>query len=109
MKILPKDGILHLHPHTRSLNLSCTVRELSTEKINPFQLKWYHNHREITSPHLKKKFFFEENRAELILFLEHFIRNHSDVFQCIYENGKARKYVRILPSTSSGISIFILE
>lgn len=98
MIILPKDGIIHINPHDHSLNLSCTVRELSTEKINPFKLKWYHNNREITSLYLKKKFFFNENQATLILFLDHLLHNHSDVFKCIYDNGKASKHVRILSS-----------
>ena len=102
MFILPKDGIIHVNPHDHSLNLSCTVRELSTEKINPFKLKWYQNNREITSLYLKKKFFFNENQATLILFLDHLLHNHSDVFKCIYDNGKASKHVRILSSTSSG-------
>jgi hypothetical protein len=101
MKILPQDGLIELDHTERSINLSCTVRELSTQKINPLQIKWYHNNHEIAYKQLKKKYFFHQNQATLILYIHHLLSNDSGLFKCVYDNGKASKDVRIV-STSSG-------
>ena len=101
IKIFPKDGIIELDHFQRSINLSCTVRELSMHTIDPLRLKWYHNNHEIAHPHLKKKYLLHQNQATLILYIHHLFFNDSGLFQCIYDNGKASKDVRVL-YTSSG-------
>ena len=101
MKILPNDGLIELSHPDRSVNLSCTVRELSTQRINPLQIKWYHNAHEIAPKQLRKKYLFHENQATLILYIHHLFGNDTGAFKCVYENGKASRDVRIV-STSAG-------
>jgi hypothetical protein len=101
MKILPKDGVIVLDRIQRSINLSCTVRELSMHTIDPLRIKWYHNDHEITNFRLNKKISSHQNQATLILHIHHLLLNDSGLFKCIYDNGKASKDVQIL-YTSSG-------
>ncbi|CAF4442061.1 unnamed protein product, partial [Rotaria sp. Silwood2] len=42
MKIYPNDGIIELNRYQRSINLSCMVRELPINIIDPLKIKWYH-------------------------------------------------------------------
>lgn len=101
IRILPKDGILELNHLQRSINLSCTVRELSMDTIDPLRIKWYHNNHEIPSSHLIENLSLNKNQATLILDIHHLSINSSGVFKCVYDNGKASKDVRVL-YTSSG-------
>ncbi len=100
MKILPNDGIIELDHIQRSINLSCTVRELSIEKIDPLRIKWYHNNQEITHSHMNKKFVIHRNQATLILYIHHLLSNDSGLFKCVYDNGKASRNVRIFYPSS---------
>ncbi|CAF3767557.1 unnamed protein product [Rotaria sp. Silwood1] len=101
MKILPKDGIIELNHIQRSINLSCTVRELSMHTIDPLRIKWYHNNHEIPNSHLIENLSLHTNQATLILDIHHLSLNDSGLFKCVYDNGKASKDVRIF-YTSSG-------
>ena len=101
MKIYPNDGIIELNRHQHSINLSCTVRELPTNTIDPLKLKWYHNNHEISNAHLTKKVSLHQNQATIILYIHHLSINDSGLFKCVYDNGKASKNVRILYTSSS--------
>jgi hypothetical protein len=106
MKIFPNDGTIELTHHQHSINLSCTVRELSTNPIDPLRLKWYHNKHEInhqTNSHLISK-YPHHNQATLILYIHHLPLNDSGLFKCSYDNGLISKDVQIF-YTSSGKSI----
>lgn len=101
LKIFPKDGFLELDTYHRSINLSCTVHDHPSNTIDSLRLKWYHNNHEIAHTNLKKRFSSQQNHATLILSLHDFFVNNSDLFKCIYDNGKVSKDVRIV-YTSSG-------
>ncbi|CAF1230126.1 unnamed protein product [Adineta steineri] len=101
MKILPNDGIIELNRVQRSINLSCIVREVSMNTIDPLHLKWYHNNHEIKNSHSIEKLFKHENQATLHLYIRHLSFNDSGLFKCVYDNGKASKNVQIF-YTSSG-------
>ncbi|CAF1181888.1 unnamed protein product, partial [Rotaria sp. Silwood1] len=102
MKIYPNDGIIELKNYQRSINLSCTVRELSTNIIDPLKIKWYHNKYHINQHqtlHIINKYPYN-NQATLILYIHNLSLNDSGLFQCIYNNGIISKDVQII-STSS--------
>ena len=101
MKISPNDGIIKLDRIQRSINLSCTVREISMHRIDPLRLKWYHNNHEIRNSYMIEKPSGQENQATLTLTIHHLSLNDSGLFKCVYDNGKASKNVRIF-YTSSG-------
>ncbi|CAF3792500.1 unnamed protein product [Adineta steineri] len=101
MKILPNDGIIELNRVQRSINLSCIVREVSMNTIDPLHLKWYHNNHEIKNSQSIEKLFKHENQATLHLYIRHLSFNDSGLFKCVYDNGKASKNVQIF-YTSSG-------
>ncbi len=106
MKVYPNDGIIELNHFQHSINLSCTVRELPTNTIDPLKLKWYHNKHEINhqrNSHLIHK-YPHHNQATLILYIHHLSLNDSGLFKCIYDNGLLSRDVQII-YTSSGKSI----
>lgn len=103
MKIYPADGIVEFNQHQNPMNLSCTVRELPSQTIDPSKLKWYHNKHEInhkTNSHLLHK-YPTHNQATLTLSIHRLSVNSSGLFQCIYDNGLLSRDVQIIP-TSSG-------
>ena len=105
MKILPNDGIIELNRAQHSINLSCTVRELSSSTIDPLRIKWYHNKQEIShqrNSHLINK-YSHHNQATLTLYIHHLSLNDSGLFKCIYDNGRISKDAQIF-YTSSGKS-----
>jgi len=109
MKISPNDGIIELNHFQRSINLSCTVRELPINKIDPLRIRWYHNKHEINhhrNSHLINK-YSHSNQATLILYINHLSLNHSGLFTCNYDSGLISKDVQIF-FTSSGKSVFIV-
>jgi hypothetical protein len=109
MKIFPNEGIMELNTLQRSINLSCTIRELPTKTIDPLKLKWYHNKHEINhqrNSHLINK-YPHHNQATLILYIHHLSVNDSGLFKCAYDHGLISKDVQIL-YTSSGKSIYLL-
>ena len=106
MNIYPKDGMIELDDFQRSLNLTCTVRELSTHKIDPLRLKWYHKQDEL---HLLRHSHLVHSRshphqASLILSIHPRSPNESGLFRCIYEHGQISKDVHVF-YTSSGKSL----
>jgi hypothetical protein len=107
MKVYPNDGIIELNPFQHSINLSCTVRELPSNAIDPLKLKWYHNKHEINhqkTSHLINK-FPHHNQATLILYIHHLAFNDSGLFKCVYNDELISKDVQII-YTSSGKSIY---
>jgi len=89
MKIYPNDGIIELPYHYRSLNISCSVRELPSNNIDPLELKWFHNNHEIkheTLSHLINK-YPHHNQATLTLHIKHLSLNDSGHFKCVYRNS----------------------
>lgn len=103
MKVTPHDGPLELHPSQRSINLSCTVRELDAQPIDPLKIKWYHNRNEINyqrSSHVENK-YAHNNQATLILYIHNLALNDSGLFTCDYNQGVISKNVQIT-YTSSG-------
>ncbi|CAF0900384.1 unnamed protein product [Rotaria sordida] len=102
MKIFPNDGIIELNPYQRSINLSCTVRELSTNIIDPLKIKWYHNKHHINqhkTSHLINK-YPHNNQATLILNIHNLSLNDSGLFECIYNNDIIGKGVQIFYTSS---------
>jgi len=73
IKIFPNDGIIELDNIQRSINLSCTVRELSMNKIDPLRIKWYHNNHEIANSHMNKKIFFTSKSSNINFIYSSFI------------------------------------
>ena len=105
MKIYPNDGIIELNRHQHSINLSCSVRELPTNIIDPLKLKWFHNNQEINhqrNSHLINK-YPHHNQATLILYIHHLSLNDTGLFKCVYDNRLISKDVQIF-YTSAGIS-----
>ncbi|UJR31597.1 hypothetical protein I4U23_019083 [Adineta vaga] len=102
MKIFPNDGILELHPSQRSFNLSCTVRELHINSMDPLNIIWYHNKHVINhqrNSHLINK-YSHNNQATLILYIHNLSLNDSGLFTCDYNNGLISKNVQILYTSS---------
>ncbi|CAF0733770.1 unnamed protein product [Adineta steineri] len=98
MKILPNDGIIELNHLQRSINLSCTIRELDQNIIDPLKIKWYHNKHEIShqrNSHLINK-YSHNNQATLILYIHNLSTNDSGLFTCNYDNGLIIKDVQIV-------------
>lgn len=69
--------------------------------IDPLRIKWYHNQHEIETIYLIEK-SSHLNQATLIASIPQRSLKESDLFKCVYDNGKASKDVRILSSSSSG-------
>lgn len=105
MKIFPKDGILELNPAQRSINLSCTVRELPTHTVDPLKLKWYQNKRLLN--HHKTLNSINKNpmhnQLTSVLHIHHLGFNDSGLFQCVYNEGLISKDVEIF--YTSGIFV----
>jgi hypothetical protein len=105
MKIFPNDGIIELNHFQHSINLSCTIRELPTNTIDPLKLKWYHNKNEINyhrHSHLLNK-YPHHNQATLILYIRHLSVNDSGLFKCIYNDGVISKDVQIYYTSGKSI------
>lgn len=103
MKIFPNDGIIELNRFQRSINLSCTVRELAINTIDPSRLKWYHNKHPINqhkTAHMMNK-HPHNNQATLILYINNLSYNDSGLFKCIYNNGIISKDIQLF-FTSAG-------
>ena len=110
MKIFPTDEIIELNAFHRSINLSCTVRELPTNKIDPLKIKWYHNEHQIErhrTSHLISK-HSRHNQATLILHIRHSSSNDSGLFKCIYNNGFISKDVQIFYTSSGRSSLMFI-
>jgi len=112
MKIYPNDGIIELDRFQRSINLSCIIRELPTNTIDPLKLKWYHNKHEINyqrnsrlinkNPH--------HNQASLTLHINDLSLNDSGLFKCSYDNELISKDVQIYyTSTGRLISYYLYK
>ncbi|CAF3977780.1 unnamed protein product, partial [Rotaria sp. Silwood2] len=102
MKILPNDGIIELNRYQSSINLSCTVRELSTNIIDPSKIKWYHNKHHINqhkTSHVINK-YPHNNQATLILSIHNLSLNDSGLFECIYNDDIISKDVQIFYTSS---------
>jgi hypothetical protein len=109
MKIHPNDGIIELNHFQRSINLSCIVRELPTNSIDPLKLKWYHNKHEIIyqkNSHLINK-YSHHNQATLILSIYHLSLNDSGLFKCTYDNGLVSKDVQIYYTSTGRLISFL--
>ena len=111
MRISPADGIVEFNQQQSPMNLSCTVRELPSQTIDPSKLKWYHNKQEVnhkTHPHSLHK-YPPHNQATLTLSIRRLPFNDTGLFQCIYDNGLLSRDVQVIP-TSSGraIAVFVV-
>lgn len=94
LKILPDKENLIVDKFLPSVNLSCHVREVSMQAVDPTLLKWYKNNEELDST-----FIIEQsshwNQAKSMIQLPRWLINESDQLQCVYDNGKAQKNLRL--------------
>lgn len=105
MKIHPGgEGSIDLSDHQRAINITCTVKELPTNPIDPAKLKWHHKQHEI--PHSRHSHLIHSHlhphQASLVLTIHHSSFNDSGSFKCIYDHGKLSKDVQLIHSSSSG-------
>jgi hypothetical protein len=103
MNIYPKDGMIELNEFHRSINLTCTVRELTTNPIDPSRLKWYHQNEDIhrLRPMPRIHSYSHQNQASSILSISYLSFNDTGVFRCVYDHDKLSKNVHLY-FTSAG-------
>jgi len=102
MMIHPGHGLIEVKDRQRSINITCTVKELPMNTIDPSKLKWYHKQHEI--PHSRHSHMIHSHlhphQASLVLTIQHSSFNDSGFFKCIYDQGKLSKDVQLIYSSS---------
>ena len=103
MKILPNKENLILDQLPSTLNLSCFVREVSSQMINPKSLKWFKNDKELDSIYIIEQ-SSDWNQVKSIVEIPSWLFKDADQVHCIYENGKMKKNLRIYSNKNSSKS-----
>lgn len=102
MEIFPKEALVPFDAIASSINLSCTVREVSSQPIDPTRIKWYQNDKELESVYLIDRYSHRNQATSMVSIPSGSLKDESNVFKCLYDNGKASKDVRLMASSTLG-------